>query len=310
MATGPRSEVTVNGEVIALAGTDPCTNALDCLRARGLTGAKEGCAEGECGACAVPWWRARTAPTAPAGRPSTPACSPPRALAGQEVVTAEGPRHPRGAPPRAARDGGARRRAVRLLHAGVRLLDGCRVLPPTPTGSTSGPSATCAGARGTARSATPPSPSAPPATDDPLAPPDDRTPHPAAAGHPGRPAVARRLPTGLADLGRGPAGLARGSTPTPCSSPGLTDWGVDVNLRGAPAHRSSSASSTASTSCATLTRGPHHLELGAALTLAELERALAGERPPARRGLPPVRAPPHPQRGHHRRQPRHRLPHR
>ena len=48
-----RQTVTVNGTARALDGTDPATTALDFLRAAGLTGAKEGCAEGECGACAV-----------------------------------------------------------------------------------------------------------------------------------------------------------------------------------------------------------------------------------------------------------------
>ncbi len=89
MQTGTAPQVTVNGEALALTGTDPCTNALDWLRSRGLTGAKEGCAEGECGACAVmvarpdgaggTHWVAVNACLSPAG-----------ALAGQEVTTAEG----------------------------------------------------------------------------------------------------------------------------------------------------------------------------------------------------------------------------
>jgi xanthine dehydrogenase small subunit len=81
-------EVTVNGEARPLAGLPAHTNALDYLRGLGLTGAKEGCAEGECGACAV-----LVARPDGAGSRWTPvnACLvPAAALDGQEVVTAEG----------------------------------------------------------------------------------------------------------------------------------------------------------------------------------------------------------------------------
>lgn len=82
-------EVTVNGEVRADVPAGPHTSLLDWLRAQGLTAAKEGCAEGECGACAVlvarPDGEGRTRWTA------INACLPPAAaLDGQEIVTAEG----------------------------------------------------------------------------------------------------------------------------------------------------------------------------------------------------------------------------
>jgi len=45
---------TVNGEPIELRGIPPMERLLDTLRERlGLTGTKEGCGEGECGACTV-----------------------------------------------------------------------------------------------------------------------------------------------------------------------------------------------------------------------------------------------------------------
>ncbi|HTV00240.1 MAG TPA: FAD binding domain-containing protein [Luteitalea sp.] len=45
-------ELTVNGRPAQVSAA-PGETLLDCLRAQGLTGAKEGCAEGECGACAI-----------------------------------------------------------------------------------------------------------------------------------------------------------------------------------------------------------------------------------------------------------------
>ncbi len=81
--------VTVNGASRALIGAEPPTTALDWLRGIGLTGAKEGCAEGECGACSV--LLARAGVDAPTEWTALNACLvPAAALAGQEVVTAEG----------------------------------------------------------------------------------------------------------------------------------------------------------------------------------------------------------------------------
>ena len=86
--------VTVNGEQRAVAGVEPHVTALDWLRDQGLTGAKEGCAEGECGACSVLVARPDDAAPDGSGRTRWTALNaclvPALALDGQEVVTAEG----------------------------------------------------------------------------------------------------------------------------------------------------------------------------------------------------------------------------
>lgn len=81
--------LTVNGEQRPVVDIEPHVTALDWLRDQGLTGAKEGCAEGECGACSImvsrPDGDGRTRWTA------LNACLVPvLALDGQELVTAEG----------------------------------------------------------------------------------------------------------------------------------------------------------------------------------------------------------------------------
>jgi xanthine dehydrogenase small subunit len=81
-------KVRVNGTAVSLE-TAPGMNALDWIREQGLTGAKEGCAEGECGACSILVARPGTA--TPTEWTALNAClMPAAALAGEEVVTAEG----------------------------------------------------------------------------------------------------------------------------------------------------------------------------------------------------------------------------
>ena len=285
--------VTVNGETVPLAGATPHTTALDWLRARGLTGGKEGCAEGECGACSIlvarPGAAARTEWTA------INACLvPAAALDGQEVVTAEGLGTPDALHPV------QREMAVRggsqcgYCTPGLRVQHGRRVLPApdrdaatatsgrgrrrTSTGPTASTctrsAATCAAAPGyrpirdaayalgaarrrrrrwpRARAAAPPAP--PPTRLD---------------GRRRRVRPARRPRRG--------ARSCSPSTPTRSLVAGSTDWGVEVNIRGA-----------APPFVVAIDRLPElralevdedEIEIGAALSLSEVERRLDGRVP-------------------------------
>jgi xanthine dehydrogenase small subunit len=93
--TPATTTMTVNGTPLTTVGAH--TSTLDALRDHGLTGCKEGCAEGECGACAVMVARPDTGSDEGSGAASgtrwvpVNACLiPAAALDGQEIVTAEG----------------------------------------------------------------------------------------------------------------------------------------------------------------------------------------------------------------------------
>ncbi|WP_225802138.1 xanthine dehydrogenase small subunit [Streptomyces sp. NK15101] len=83
------AHITVNGEEAPISPAPTHTTVLDFLRERGLTGTKEGCAEGECGACSI--LVARPGVDKPTDWVAVNACLVPvAALDGQEIVTSEG----------------------------------------------------------------------------------------------------------------------------------------------------------------------------------------------------------------------------
>jgi len=87
-ARGGCIEFLLNGIAVRAEGYPPHTTLLDFIRARGLTGAKEGCAEGECGACAVLMVKSSGEGSAYVPVNSCLMFLP--TAAGQEIVTVEG----------------------------------------------------------------------------------------------------------------------------------------------------------------------------------------------------------------------------
>jgi xanthine dehydrogenase small subunit len=80
---------TLNGTPVQLPELPPTTTLLDWLRAAGHTGTKEGCAEGDCGACTVAVLDAQ-APAGPAWRAVCSCIMLLPQVAGKQVVTVEG----------------------------------------------------------------------------------------------------------------------------------------------------------------------------------------------------------------------------
>src|SRR5690242_18537177 len=82
-------EFTLNGRSVRVANVSPNTTLLEYLRATGLTGSKEGCAEGDCGACSVAMIE-RNADGKAAWRAVNSCLMPVCLVAGRELVTVEG----------------------------------------------------------------------------------------------------------------------------------------------------------------------------------------------------------------------------
>src|SRR5882672_2997597 len=82
-------EFTLNGRSIRVSDVSPNTTLLEYLRGSGLTGSKEGCAEGDCGACSVAIIE-RDANGKAAYRAVNSCLMPVCLLAGREVVSVEG----------------------------------------------------------------------------------------------------------------------------------------------------------------------------------------------------------------------------
>lgn len=82
-------ELTVNGRTLLVEREKPTTTLLQFLRTRGMTGTKEGCAEGDCGACSVALVD-RNASGQPTFRAINACIALLPMFAGREIVTVEG----------------------------------------------------------------------------------------------------------------------------------------------------------------------------------------------------------------------------
>src|SRR5579862_5367252 len=86
----PRAfEFILNGQPVRVGQCSPNTTLLEYLRGLGRTGSKEGCAEGDCGACSVAIVD-RDSRGQACYRAINSCLVPLPALAGREVVTVEG----------------------------------------------------------------------------------------------------------------------------------------------------------------------------------------------------------------------------
>jgi xanthine dehydrogenase small subunit len=82
-------QFVLNGRIVRIENFSPNTTLLEFLRGAGLTGAKEGCAEGDCGACSVVMVD-RDAQGRPCYRAINSCLVPLCLMAGREIVSVEG----------------------------------------------------------------------------------------------------------------------------------------------------------------------------------------------------------------------------
>src|SRR2546430_3319704 len=82
-------EFRLNGNAVRVDSVSPNTTLLEWLRASGLTGSKEGCAEGDCGACSVAIVD-RDSQGNPTYRAINSCLVPICLMAGREILTVEG----------------------------------------------------------------------------------------------------------------------------------------------------------------------------------------------------------------------------
>ena len=285
----PGCTVTVNHQAREFTGP-PHANALDFLRGLGLTSCKEGCAEGECGACAIlvarpdgerSRWTAVNACLLPAA-----------ALEGQHVLTAEGlgtADEPHPVQREMAERGGSQcgyctpgficamaaeyyrpeRAEEQVAEAPVHHADG-------PNGfdlhALSGNLCRCTGYR--------------PIRDAAFAlgvpEPEDQLAQPPTAGPAATDYRRADTPAGQPGRYRRPATLSEAlrilaEEPGTRVVAGATDWGVEVNMKSARAQ--SVLAVDRLEELRRVVQTDDHVELGAACTLSELERALAGRIP-------------------------------
>jgi len=288
------ARITVNGEDTPIAPAAPHTTTLDFLRERGLTGTKEGCAEGECGACSV--LVARPGVNKPTDWVAVNACLVPvAALDGQEIVTSEGlaARGAPGTPPalhpvqqEMAVRGGSQcgyctpgficsmaaeyYRPDRCAHPEQ---DGATDPEHGPNGfdlhALSGNLCRCTGYRPIRDAAFA---VGQPDEDDPLARRREQAPPEPAVTDYSLDGSSFVRPASLAETLR----LLR-ERPDAVVVAGSTDWGVEVNLRGRRADCTVAVDRLPE--LRELRVADDHIEIGAALTLTEIERRLDGTVP-------------------------------